>query len=506
MAKADPAPTAPAEPSLRQKTTRGVMWVAGQAVLTRVIVLAQQLALAWLLAKGDFGLIGLAYTVTTIVNLMANPGIDAVLVQRMRHFNLWATPALWLGLTMGFAGMAAMFGLAPVAAWAYDEPRLIGLIAVLAFALPFQALQIVPKARLRTQMRFGSVVMLGLLNSLVTAVLTIGMAWLGMGAYSLVVPVPFAAAVTTLATWLMARPKIRGRIEFSRWKYLFGNSMVVGVTEVLHAFINQADYMALGLAGLSDETIGAYVFAYSIAIQPLRVISGNVPIVLFPGLSHLSGTPEKQTQAALRAMRLSMLVTVPVCLLQILLAEPLFRLFFPPKWADAVLPCQLLTIGLMVNAACWPANSLLLAQGRFRERMWLAVAGTAGFVALLAATILKFPTIVAVALAVMVFHVIYSPLFHWWTMRGYAPRGSFVRELGPPLGAGLAGFVPGVVLMQYMPQTRRGDAISLVMAGALFALVYLAMLFALVPKSVHDFWQQIAPLWQRIWPKRVRAG
>ena len=34
----------------------------------------------------------------------------------------------------------------------------------------------------------------------------------------------------------------------------------------------------------------------------------------------------------------------------------------------------------------------------------------------------------------------------------------------------------------------------------------LALLFLLVPKSVHDFWQQVAPLWQRIWPKRARAG
>lgn len=482
------------------------MWVAGQAVLSRVIVLVQQLALAWLLAKSDFGLIGLAYTVTTIVALMANPGIDAVLVQRMRHFKLWATPALWLGLAMGLVGLAAMLGLAPIAAWAYDEPRLVGLIAVLAVALPFQALQIVPKSLLRTQMRFGAVVMLGLLNSVVTALLTIGMAWFGLGAYSLVVPVPIAAVVTAVATWRMARPTIRRRVEFTRWKYLFGNSLVVGVTEVLHVFINQADYMVLGLAGLSDETIGAYVFAYSIAIQPLRVISGNIPIVLFPGLSHLSGTPEKQALAALRAMRLSMLVTVPVCLLQVQLAEPLFRLFFPPKWLDAVLPCQLLTIGLMINAACWPANSLLLAQGRFRDRMWLAVAGTAAFVVLLAATILKFPSIVSVAVVVMVFHVAYSPLFHWWTVRGLVPRGSFVRELGPPLAAGLAALVPGLVLMQYLPPTRWGDVTAIAAVSVLFAVIYLAMLFLLVPKSVHDFWQQVAPLWQRIWPKRARAS
>ena len=50
-------------------------------------------------------------------------------------------------------------------------------------------------------------------------------------------------------------------------------------------------------------------------------------------------------------MRLLMLVGVPFCLLQVVMIEPAFRLAqLLPKWNDAILPCQILTIGLMVNA------------------------------------------------------------------------------------------------------------------------------------------------------------
>jgi O-antigen/teichoic acid export membrane protein len=117
MSTANIADARPNQPSLRLRTTRGVMWVAAQAGATRVVTLVQQIVLGWLLAKSDFGLIGLAYTVSSLVNLMANPGVDAVLVQRMRRYHLWATPAFWLGMTMGISGAAVMLALAPFAAW-----------------------------------------------------------------------------------------------------------------------------------------------------------------------------------------------------------------------------------------------------------------------------------------------------------------------------------------------------------------------------------------------------
>jgi O-antigen/teichoic acid export membrane protein len=57
-------PAVPPQLSLRHKTTRGAMWVGSQAMVSRIVMLVQQLMLAWLLERDDFGLIGLALTVT----------------------------------------------------------------------------------------------------------------------------------------------------------------------------------------------------------------------------------------------------------------------------------------------------------------------------------------------------------------------------------------------------------------------------------------------------------
>lgn len=503
----NPAGSSPGTTSLRQKTTRGAMWIAAQAGATRVITVVQQLALAWLLSKADFGLIALTYTVSSFVAMMSNPGIDLVLVQRTRQYRHWATPAFWLGMTTSVLAMVfTIFVAAPVASKLYDQPKIIGLIVVLGFALPLQALQIVPKAQLQIQMRFRSIVLLGILNSALTAILTIGAAALGFGAYSFVLPVPIAAAIMALATWRAAGTRVRFAPDFHRWKHLFGNSAVVGVVKVLYLVINQADYVVLGLIGLPDAQIGAYSFAFNVAIQPSRLISSNIPVVLFPGLSHLVLDPEKQARAALRAMRLLMLIVVPTCGLQIVLAEPMFRLLFPPRWMDAVLPCQILTVALMINSGTWPAYSLLMARKEYVRQLWIVTVSALLFVAIMVVATWIAASILSVAIGVAIFHFVYNPFIHWCAVHGYVPRGSFLRETGPPILAGLGGAIACLGLQQFLPATTWGDVTSIVAGGALFTAVYALLVYLLVPATVHDFWQQVSPFWQRIWPKKAQVA
>ena len=178
------------------------------------------------------------------------------------------------------------------------------------------------------------------------------------------------------------------------------------------------------MAHIPESSIGAYVYAFNIAIQPLRLISSNVPVVLFPGLSHLSFDLGKQVRATLRAMRLLTLITVPVCIVQILLTPPLFRLILPPAWEEAVLPCQLLTIGLMFNAGCWPAVSLLNGARTVPRAIVChncgdcAVLDHGGYGALVASWI------VSVAFVVGLFHMINGPFLHWVALRREAPAAA----------------------------------------------------------------------------------
>ena len=153
----------------------------------------------------------------------------------------------------------------------------------------------------------------------------------------------------------------------------------MGGTQFLQMLISQGDYLCLGLAGVSEASIGVYYFAYRLSTQSFMLIANSVPMVLFPSLSQLVLDPGKQLRGTIRASRLLAVVAIPFCLLQILLAERVIHLVCPPRWLEAVVPLQILTVGIMVNAPAWPSNSLLMAQRRFRELLRLSVICTVTF-------------------------------------------------------------------------------------------------------------------------------
>lgn len=484
-------------PSLRQKTVGGILWLAVQNLSTRGISLLQQLALAWLLAKSDFGLIGLAYTVSTFAALLSNPGIDAILVQRGRRFDRWVTPAFWLGMTTGMAAMVLMAVAAPVAAWAYREPQLVGLILVLSLGAPLQTLQIVPRAHLQTHLRFRGLVLLNLSNVALMAALTVLCAYLGFGPYSFAIPVPITAALVSAMAWSTARPTVGLHPHVRRWRYLIGDSAALLGTRIMNIAVSQGDYIALGLFGVSQAAIGTYFFAYRFSTQAFWLTANSVPAVLFPSLSRLVENPEGQVRATRRAVRLLAVVAIPICMLQVLLANPLFRLLFPDRWLDAVLPLQVLSLGIMFNAPAWPVTSLLMAQRRFRELFRIAVVYTVVFAVMVTVALTVDESILAVALAVSLWYCWSSA----YAYRAAIPRESFysffLQCYRPALAAILAA-LPSALLLAAMPSGRLADALLVVAITLIFVLTYALLLRQIAPSDWADFWAQLTPFWKRL--------
>jgi len=128
--------TAPAMGSLARQATRGVIWLMAQSVGSRVVLLAAQLVTAALLSPSDFGVVGLAFTVSTIGSAIVGFGVDQVLIRRQRTLHLWVTPAFYLYLALGLAGLSATLLAAPVFASLYHSPTVFGVAATSGFALP----------------------------------------------------------------------------------------------------------------------------------------------------------------------------------------------------------------------------------------------------------------------------------------------------------------------------------------------------------------------------------
>jgi O-antigen/teichoic acid export membrane protein len=170
---------------------------------------ASQLVLARLLLPEAFGQIGMAYTVTTLAAALISFGVDAVLLQRLRTFKMWASPAFWSSLALSLLGMALMLAAAPVAGRMYHSPDLFGLVAVLAIALPIAALPTVPYVKLRAAMDFRFLATYSSGEMLAVQVASVALGGAGLRRLQLRAARPFAAAVKAAVFWRKAPTRIR---------------------------------------------------------------------------------------------------------------------------------------------------------------------------------------------------------------------------------------------------------------------------------------------------------
>ena len=265
----------------------------------------------------------------------------------------------------------------------------------------------------------------------------------------------------------------------------------------LHNLVFQGDYLCLGLAGVSEASIGLYYFAYRVATQTFSLIGVTIPSVLFPSLSQLVLNPELQLRATLRASRLLALVVFPFCMLQVLLAAPLIRLVCPPQWLGAVVPLQLLTFGMMLTCPVWPTNSLMMAQRRFHDLLRLAVVYVVTFFAAVGGALLVSRSIVSVAAAVCLWNTLINPYAFYVAVRPRLPIYGYFATFYRTFLAMLVPFVICSFLAGHFPPGRIGDVVTMLTVGIVFSVIYIGMLWLLAKQEFVDLLAQLVTLVRR---------
>src|SRR5665213_1872176 len=258
-----------APPTLRARAMSGIIWVGLQSIAARLTGIVGQVILArFLLSAADFGLIGLSLTFSTFGLLFQQSGIREVLVQRQRGFNRWSNAAFWMSLALGIFGGAATLACAPGAARIFKQPRLLGLLVVVAATLPVNALAVVPIAKLQKELQFKrlSAVMAG--EAVALTLLTILFAYIGWGPYCVVAAQLAVAFLRLPFLWTLERITVSRSLDFHYWRFLFGDSVMVLASGFAIAMVTQGDYIALGIFRSASD-VGIYLFC----LQPVPAAS-----------------------------------------------------------------------------------------------------------------------------------------------------------------------------------------------------------------------------------------
>lgn len=351
--------TTPAMPS----TGRQTVWNYLIFALSKSSTLLMTVVVARILSPTEFGIFALAILVVNLFDYVKDLGVASALVQNRREWRMLAPTGLSLSVIFGLVIAGLLAATADVAAAALGEPKLTGLIRVLAVGLAISALSTIPAAWLRRSMNFSARLVPEFAGAAAKTGLTIGLALAGFGVWSLAYGQLAAAIVMTVLYWWVARlrPGLAMDSAVARELIRFGLP-VTAVTLLAYAIYN-VDYLAIG-ERLGATELGLYTLAYR--IPELLVLSLCVVVseVLFSALSGLQHDRGALTGHYTQALTVVAALTIPLGTGLALTARPLVGTLYGAEYAASAPILSVLAVYTVVYSASFHAGDVFKAIGR----------------------------------------------------------------------------------------------------------------------------------------------
>lgn len=369
----------PQQGDLTSRSVSGALWFFIQTIVIKASSLLAQIALAYILVPEDFGLIGMALSITAFADVLHQNGLSQVVVQRHLDLDREGRTVFWLSLAMGLAAMLVLVGIAPLAAGLFGQPEVSLLIMVLSIAVPINAAGAVPRAYLLEGLRFGQIATISGTQVVLQSALMVVFALLGLGAMSFALPMPIVAVITLF--WYSRYRSLDAGWPpmFQQWRSLSKDTGVLMSTSWLGKVVEFGDYFLLGLF-TTPTIVGLYFFAFRLSLQSANIVVNNVGRVMFPALAKLEAGSRRQLAAFTRASKAIAGVGVPLAILLVFFGPDLISVVFDPQWEDAAIFVQILSVAAVSRAAADSHIHLLKAQGRYGELFRWGLFGTIAFI------------------------------------------------------------------------------------------------------------------------------
>ena len=349
----------------RRAAVGGVFAMASQ-VLRIALQLATSVVMARLLTPADFGLIGMAATVTAFVALFTDLGLSTATIQS-RDVDQDTTSALWLmNLGMGVAVMLAAIAAAPVAAHLFRDPRVFWVTVLIAAVIPVSALSSQHIALMQRSMRWATLQWTAIAAQFLSAVIGVVLAWHFSFGYWALVAQAWAAALSTLVlSWTVCRWRPTPVTTFRN----IGPSLLFGLNLTGFTFVNyfhrQLDNVLIGWKWGSDA-LGHYSRAYTLLTLPISLISNPIASSIQPALARLQHEPTRWRSTMLLALGGLVLISSGVSAVLVVIARPAVSLLYGPGWSTAGQIFQVLAPSMFpvvtANAMGWIYISLGLTK------------------------------------------------------------------------------------------------------------------------------------------------
>ena len=340
-----------AESNMKSKVLSGLFWKIMENGGAQGIQFVVSIVLAKLLTPEEYGIVGLITIFITIANVFVQNGFNTALIQKKSADDTDFSSVFYLSLGVAGIMYAILFAAAPLIADFYEEPELVMIVRVLSAVLFFGAVTSVQNAAVARRMEFRGLFFATLAAVIISGALSIGMAYKGMGVWSLVgqqLSYYFFLMLVLFRT-VSWKPKLLFSIE--RVKTLFSFGWKLLCSSLLDTVYNNIYGLVIGKA-YNNEMLGYY----NRGDQFPKLITNNLGVaiqsVMLPAFSANQSDKQKVKTMVRRSIVTSSFAILPMMAGLIAVAKPMVLVLLGEKW----LPCVPFLQLMCVAYSFWPIH------------------------------------------------------------------------------------------------------------------------------------------------------
>lgn len=470
--------------TLKARTLSALSWSATTQVSHQVLRFGISIVLARLLSPAEFGLFAMLAVFTGFVKQFGSLGFGASLVQKQNVRPEHLDTVFWINVATGLVLAGVLAACAPLIATFYNEPILRGVTIVVGLSFVIRSLNVVQSAMLQKQLDFRRLFWLDLVATVIGGATAIALALKGYGVWTLVFDMLVTTAVSVVIMWSSSSWRPSLRFDASALRELFGFSGNLMASNAVTYWSRNFDTLLVGKY-FGDVSAGVYNRAYQLMMLPMTQVTSVLTRVMFPALAAIQDDIPRVRAVYLQATRIISLLTFPLMMLLMVLAEPTIIFLYGEKWRASIPLFQILCIAAVAQSVGTTVSWIYSSQGRTDIQFkWILIA-----------TPLRITSfIVGIQWGVMGMTIAYVltgyliTFYPSWSIPGKLIGLKFsemVRNVLPTFGCGIASAVlVWTVDVLFLPPTLY--PVRLAAGGAIGVLTYLALLNAFHVKAWKD--------------------
>lgn len=345
---------------LSGKFIRNVGWLGAAELVNRIFRLGTTVTLARVFSQQDYGLMAVLYTVFDLATVFIfKGGIGAKIIQteKVKVENTCNT-AYWLNWFLcGSLFLLQCLAAYPIARF-YDNNQLILPICAVATMYLIYPFFLIHCALIERENRLKIIAICTATQSILINIITVTLALLGFGIWSIVWSMILTIPVWFVITWKYHSWRPPSKFTVKDWREIVNFSKNLLGVEFLTKLRLNLDYLIVGRF-LGVEQLGLYYFAFNAGSGITNNIVNSLMSALFPYLCDINSDRKKLQQRYYKSLKTISFTVIPIVILQSTLAPIYVPIIFGEKWISAI-PVLILICLSVIPMTFKHASSLLL--------------------------------------------------------------------------------------------------------------------------------------------------